>query len=133
MAPWVYRAPVSASVSQSSSPKTQRNRVFFRVDQRCAVKVSDPEDSMAERQGIEPSMRVTDPPLAGARLQPLGHLSGTRKSTERAVDFDAFDVAEIRASVVRSLMKGLAMTIRCWKRPNVPEPKCGYQNDAERW
>ena len=38
---------VSASVSQSPSPKTPRNREFFRVARRCAVKVSDPEDSMA--------------------------------------------------------------------------------------
>ena len=30
---------------------------------------------MAEREGFEPSIGVTYTPLAGARLQPLGHLS----------------------------------------------------------
>ena len=34
---------------------------------------------MAEREGFEPSIGVTYTPLAGARLQPLGHLSGTRQ------------------------------------------------------
>ena len=34
------------------------------------------QDYMAEREGFEPSMSFnTHTPLAGARLQPLGHLS----------------------------------------------------------
>ena len=37
---------------------------------------------MAEREGFEPSIGVTYTPLAGARLQPLGHLSGTQESNE---------------------------------------------------
>ena len=38
---------------------------------------------MAEREGFEPSIGVTYTPLAGARLQPLGHLSAAEESTER--------------------------------------------------
>ena len=33
-------------------------------------------DWMAEREGFEPSIGLTYTPLAGERLQPLGHLSG---------------------------------------------------------
>ncbi len=33
------------------------------------------ENGMAEREGFEPSIGVTYTPLAGERLQPLGHLS----------------------------------------------------------
>jgi hypothetical protein len=33
---------------------------------------------MAEREGFEPSIGVTYTPLAGERLQPLGHLSEAR-------------------------------------------------------
>ena len=41
---------------------------------------------LAEREGFEPSMsfwsRTLDTPLAGERLQPLGHLSQTALCTE---------------------------------------------------
>jgi hypothetical protein len=53
---------VSASVSQNPSPKTPRNREFFRVARRCAVKVSDPEDSMAV-EGVPADQTVAPLPF----------------------------------------------------------------------
>ncbi len=68
--------------TNSQSPKPRGIAGFSRSIWECMREVSATEDSMAEREGFEPSIGVTYTPLAGARLQPLGHLSGTRESTE---------------------------------------------------
>ena len=67
-------------------PKTPRNRAIFSADSRSGRQVSGYADSMAEREGFEPSIGLTYTPLAGARLRPLGHLSGARESTETRPD-----------------------------------------------
>ena len=67
---------VSGSLPQSRSPKTPRNRVFFRVDWCCAVKVSAAADSMAERVGFEPTVPLQVHLISNqARSTELRHLS----------------------------------------------------------
>ena len=51
-----------------------------------ASRASEKKDGVAEREGFEPSIGVTYTPLAGARLQPLGHLSAAAQSTESRPD-----------------------------------------------
>ena len=72
-------------------PQPPKPRGIARISRAlpgCTGKVSAFADSMAEREGFEPSIGVTYTPLAGARLQPLGHLSGTPESTVMALSRD---------------------------------------------
>ena len=70
---------VSGPLARTRSPKTPRNRVFFRVDRRCAVKVSTSADSMAERVGFEPTV-----PFQVHLISNQARSTGLRHLSERA-------------------------------------------------
>ncbi len=60
-----------------TSDRLVRSQVLYPAELRAHILISILERSrLAEREGFEPSMELSShTPLAGERLQPLGHLS----------------------------------------------------------
>ena len=69
-------------VTDSGTPKTPRNRVFFRIALRCWRKVSASRDSMAERVGFEPTVPLQVHLISNqARSTGLRHLSAAGEAS----------------------------------------------------
>lgn len=69
---------LSGAPGESRTPDhLVRSQVLYPTELRAHVEIQSKQITLVEREGFEPSMGFNaHTPLAGERLQPLGHLSG---------------------------------------------------------